>query len=95
MAGFALTFRPLSFNKWEASEGIHGFADWLTFGAGLIFLSSAGLGWYLYAHYRLACWGLTGLPLLKLCLDMLGIVLLWFTWFRVKATVSTETTEEN
>jgi hypothetical protein len=94
MAGVALTFRTVSLNKWDEGEGIHSSADWLTLGTGIIFLLSAGLGWYTYAHSGILCWGLTGPRLLKFCLDVAGLVLLYFIWFRMKPTSPTETMEE-
>jgi hypothetical protein len=81
MAGVALTFRNLSFNVWEESDGVHGSADRLALGTGIVFLSSAGLGWYAYMHGGIYCWGFTGLPLLKLSLDVIGVVLLYFVFF--------------
>ena len=39
------------------------------------------IGWYAYAHPGIHCWGFTGLPLLKLCLDVIGVVLLYFVFF--------------
>src|SRR5580704_8843271 len=76
MTGIALTFRPLSLNKWEPNEGVRRSGDWLALVTGIIFLSSAGLSWYGYTHNRSWwCWGLTGLPLLKFCLDVIGLVL--------------------
>jgi hypothetical protein len=94
MAGVALTFRTGSLNTWEEGEGVHSSTDWLTLGTGIIFLLSAGLGWYVYAHSRILCWGFSGPPLLKLCLDVTGLVLLYFIWFRMKPTSPTETMEE-
>src|ERR1700739_123839 len=86
MAGIALAFPPLSLNMWESSEGVHKAGDWLALGTGIIFLSSAGLSWYGYVHNRAWwCWGLSGLPLLKFCLDVIGLVLLFFVLFRMKS----------
>jgi len=93
MAGVALTFRSLSLNKWEEGEGVNSSADWLTIGTGVLFLSSAGLGWYCYAHGWVLCWGFKGPPLFKLCLDVAALVLLYFILFRVKPTPPTETVE--
>ena len=95
MAGIALTFRPLSFNMWESNEGIRSSGDWIALLTGIIFLSSAGWSWYAYAHHRIWCWGFSGLPLLKFCLDVIGLVLLYFVLFRMKSTSPIETTEED
>lgn len=95
VAGIALTFRPLSLNMWESNEGIRSSGDWLALLTGIIFLSSAGLSGYAYVHHRILCWGLSGLPLLIFCLDVIGLALLYFVLFRLKSTSSTEATEEN
>jgi hypothetical protein len=89
-AGFLLTFRSFSLNMWEPNEDAHGSIDWLSTGTGLIFMLSAGYGWYRWQHDRAVCWGFSGLPLLKFCLDLIGLVLLYFVLFRPKAPVSVE-----
>jgi hypothetical protein len=94
LVGIALTFRHMSLNSWEPDDGIRRSADWLSLGTGVIFLTSAGLGWYSYSRNEPSCWGFTGTRLLKLCLDMTGLVLFYFVLFRAKSTVSPETPEE-
>jgi hypothetical protein len=94
IAGIALAFRSISLNVWESNEGIDNRGDWLSFVTGVVFLTSAGLGWYGYSQNEVWCWGLTGFRLLKSCLDAIGLMLLYFVFFRAKPTVSTETPEE-
>jgi|HubBroStandDraft_2_1064218.scaffolds.fasta_scaffold763112_2 hypothetical protein len=88
IAGFVLTSRSFSLNMWEPSDGIHRSSDWLALGTGLIFLLSAGYGWYRWIHNYTACWGFSGLPLVKLCLDQIGLVLLYFVFFKTKVPLS-------
>jgi len=94
LAGIAFAFRPLSFNIWEPNEGIHDAGDWLSLAVGILFLSSAGLSWYGLAHHRLWCWAFTGIPLLKLILDVTGLVLLYFSLFQAKPLPPEDSTEE-
>jgi hypothetical protein len=94
MFGVALTFRNVSLNKWEEGESIHRHGDWLALGTGIIFVSSASWSWYAFVHDRIWCWGSSGLPLLKCCLDVIGL-LLYFILFRMKSSSSSETTEED
>ena len=94
MAGIALTFRHLSLNAWESNENAIRPFDWLSLVTGVIFLMSAGLGWRAYLLNEVSCWGFSGIRLLKLCLDVLGLVLLYFVLFRSKPTISSETSEE-
>jgi hypothetical protein len=93
IAGIALAFRPMSLNMWESSEGVRRPGDWLSLGTGIIFLTSAGLGWYSYSLNVVLCWGFTGFRLLKMCLDVTGLVLLYFVLFRAKSTAPAETPE--
>jgi len=95
MAGIALVFRPLSLNDWEPNEGINRPGDWLALVTGIIFLSSAGIGWYAYAHNQIGRWGFSRFPLLRFCLDVIGLVLLYFILFRMKSSPSNETTEKD
>lgn len=71
---------------WESNEGIHDRNDWLSLGVGIVYLTSAGLGWYGYSQHMAVCWGLSGLRLCKVCLDVVGLVLLYFVFFPAKAT---------
>jgi hypothetical protein len=93
IAGFALAFRSISFNMWESNEGIHSRDDRMSLVTGIVFLASAGLGWYGYLHNVVWCWGFSGLRLLKTCVDAIGLVLLYFIFFRAKSIASTETSE--
>lgn len=94
-AGIALAFRSISLNMWESNEGIHSREDWLSLGTGAVYLMSAGLGWYGYSqHMPYWCWGLSGLRLFKLCLDLIGLVLLYFVLFHAKSTIPTEMSDE-
>ena len=43
-----------------------------------------GLGWYSYSLNVVLCWGFTGFRLLKMCLDVTGLVLLYFVLFSRK-----------
>jgi len=94
IAGMALAFRSISFNMWESNEGIHSRGDWFSLLTGIVFLSSAGLGWYGYSQGAAWCWGLSGLRLIKSCVDAVGLVLLLFVFFRAKWIAQSETTEE-
>ncbi len=87
IAGIALAFRSVSLNAWESNEGIHDRGDWLSLVTGTVFLTSAGLGWYGYSQNVAWCWGFTGLPLVKTCVDAIGLVLLCFVFFRAQSTV--------
>jgi hypothetical protein len=95
IVAFALTFRSLSFNVWESSEGIHTREDWLSLATGGVFLAGAGLGWYGYSqHMPYWCWGLSGFRLCKLCLDLIGLVLLYFIFSQAKSTTCAEKPDE-
>ena len=94
IAGMALAFRSISFNMWESNEGIHSRGDWFSLLTGIVFLSSAGLGWYGYSQGVAWCWGLSGLRLIKTCVDAIGLVLLFFVFIRAKWIAQTETPEE-
>jgi hypothetical protein len=85
IVGVALTFRHMSLNAWESSEGIRRPADWLSLATGAIFLTSAGFGWYTYSRNQLSCWGFSGIPLVKLCMDVTGLLLLYLVLFRTKS----------
>lgn len=94
LAGLMLASRPLSLNVWEPNQGMHGFRDWLAIVTGVVFLLGAGLGWYGYAHNRI-CWGHTGLPAVKLSVDMIAVVLLYFVYFGRRSTSSSGPTDED
>jgi hypothetical protein len=93
LAGIALAFRSVSLNMWEANDGINDRSDWLSLVTGSVFLTGAGLGWYGYSQGVVWCWGLSGLRLLKSGVDVTGLVLLWFVFFRPKPS-ATEAQEE-
>jgi len=93
LAGMALAFRSVSFNMWEANDGIHDRSDWLSLVTGMVFLIGAGLGWYGYSQGMAWCWGLSGFRLLKSGVDATGLVLLWVVLFRAKPS-ATEAQEE-
>lgn len=93
IAGLTLAFRGVSLNAWEPNQGIHSFNDRLAVITGVVFLSGAGLGWYLLLHNRVLCWGFGGLPLLKQCLDIIALVLLYFVWFGRARARSSESTD--
>ena len=93
LGGIALAFRSVSLNAWEPNEGIHERDERLSLVTGIVFLASAGLGWYGYSQNGAWCWGFTGLRLLKLCIDAVGLVLLYFIFFHLKP-VAPETPEE-
>jgi hypothetical protein len=94
IAGIALAFRSISLNAWESNEGIQSRDDRLSLSTGVVFLASAGLGWYGYSQNMVWCWGFTGLRLLKSCIDLIGLVLLYFIFFRAESTAPTGTPEE-
>src|SRR5579872_3375477 len=94
IVAFALTFRSISFNVWESNEGIRNREDWLSLVTGGVFLTGAGLGWYGCLQHVGGCWGFTGLRLLKLCVDAIGFVLLYFLYIHLKSTTSAESSEE-
>ena len=94
IAGITLTFRSVSLSTWEPNEGIQNRSDWLSTVTGVVFLASAGLGWYVYAQNMVSCWGLTGLRLLKTCVDGIALVLLYFVFFRAKPDALIEPSEE-
>lgn len=94
LVGLVLAFSPLSLNAWEPSKGIHGFRDWLAIVTGVVFLLGAGLGWYGYARNRI-CWGHTGLPAVKLSVDMIAVALLYFVWFCRRSTSSSGPSDED
>jgi hypothetical protein len=94
IVAFALTFRSISFNVWELNEGIHNREDWLSLVTGGVFLTGAGLGWYGCLQHVGWCWGFTGLRLLKLCVDAIGFVLLYFLYVHLKSTTSADSSEE-
>lgn len=93
MAGIALASRALSFNMWEPNEGVRKSGGWLSIVTGVVLLASAGLGWYKYEHGLNSCWGFSGLGLLKLCLDAVSLVLLYFVLFRKKSAPPSEPIE--
>jgi hypothetical protein len=95
IAGIALAFRSVSLNTWESDEGIHNPGDRLSLVTGIVFLSGAGLGWYGYSQTQAWCWGFTGLRLVKTCVDAIGLVLLYFVFFRTESTTPPEAQEEH
>jgi hypothetical protein len=94
IAGIALAFRSVSLNTWESDEGIHNSGDRLSLVTGIVFLSGAGLGWYGYSLTQAWCWGFTGFRLVKTCVDAIGLVLLYFVFFRAESTGDVKTRRE-
>jgi hypothetical protein len=90
IAGIALAFRSVSEYTWESNAGINDRDDRLSLVTGIVFLTSAGLGWYGYSQNVAWCWGFAGFRLVKSCLDAIGLVLLYFVFFRAKLTASAE-----
>ena len=90
IGGIALAFRSVSLNTWESDEGIHNSGDRLSLVTGIVFLSGAGLGWYGYSLTQAWCWGFTGFRLVKTCVDAIGLVLLYFVFFRTKSSAPKE-----
>ena len=90
IGGIALAFRSVSLNTWEPNEGMNDRDDRLSLVTGIVFLASAGLGWYGYSQHGGWCWGFTGLRLVKSCVDPVGLVLIYFVFFRTKSSAPKE-----
>jgi uncharacterized protein len=86
LAGLALASRPLAVNLWEKNEGIRDRRDWLSVGAGVLFLIAAVMGWYGYTHNLIwhRIYGVTGFVLLKWSLDAIALVLIFLVFFQRK-----------
>jgi hypothetical protein len=83
IVGLALAAKPFSFNVFESAEGLQSSRQKLSAGTGLLFLFTAGLNWYGYAHYlmRSLVWGpnafTVGIWLLKgVSFGLLGYIML-------------------
>jgi len=90
IAGIALAFRSVSLNSWEPNDGIHDRDERPSLVTGIVFLTSAGVGWYGYSQNAAWCWGFSGLRLVKSCVDAIGLVLLYFVFFGAKPTAPEE-----